>query len=301
MSGQASAQKRKKSGAASVAPTTSRGSAAASEVDVETANTPSAKIATSDGDTKAETAVDAGVPTPVAVLSEDHTRNAWMIGISLGVAGTIGAALLFGPSLAVLVLAGCAAASVIALFWQSLRTLIGEAPLTSADTLAAYSVGAEEEQKRAVLRAMKDLEFERNVGKISEEDYTRLLLRYRSQAKSLLKQIDEKGAAERRKAEKLVADRFQRQGLGPARATVAPVPTPPVDVAVGTAPDVAAEQSSVASGSEAGAIVESDATAEAGAAATTAREAADAARPEADEAVRPEADEAGAPTSEKKS
>jgi hypothetical protein len=151
--------------------------------------------------------------TTQGALSDEQTRLAWIIGLSLGTLGTVLAGLLLGPPIAVLVLAGTAAASVIALFWQSLRTLIGEAPLSAADTFAAFSTGTEQEQKRAVLRAMKDLEYERNVGKISEEDFKRLILRYRTEAKSLLRRIDERSAGDRAKAEKLVETRLRAAGL----------------------------------------------------------------------------------------
>lgn len=151
--------------------------------------------------------------TTQGALTDEQTRTAWIIGLSLGTAGTALAGLLFGPPIAVLVLAGTAAASVIALFWQSLRTLIGEAPLSAADTFAAFSSGTEEEQKRAVLRGMKDLEYERNVGKISEEDFKRLILRYRTEAKSLLRQIDKRNEGDRAKAETLVLERLRAAGL----------------------------------------------------------------------------------------
>src|SRR5689334_4016093 len=96
---------------------------------------------------------------------------------------------------AILIAAAGALIAVIAVFWSSLRTLLGETPLSGAD---AYVFGApprvEEEQKRAVLRALKDIEFERNVGKISEEDYRQLVAKYRGEAKRLLQAIDEKSA-----------------------------------------------------------------------------------------------------------
>ncbi len=80
-----------------------------------------------------------------------------------------------GPASAILVLAGGALIGVIAIFWASVRTLLGETPLSGADAYALAAPRAEEERKRAVLRALKDLEFERSVGKISEEDYEGLV------------------------------------------------------------------------------------------------------------------------------
>jgi len=115
---------------------------------------------------------------------------------------------------ALLVAAAGALIAVIAVFWSSLRTLLGETPLSGAD---AYVLGApprvEEEQKRSVLRALKDIEFERSVGKISEADYQELKNKYRTEAKRLLQEIDEKSAAGRERAEVLVQKKLRQAGL----------------------------------------------------------------------------------------
>ena len=138
--------------------------------------------------------------------------------LKLGIpAGTLACALaagyLRGAPAVVLVLAGGALIAVIAVFWASIRTLVGETPLSGADAYALGAPRAEEEQKRAVLRALKDLEFERSVGKISEEDYQALVAKYRAEAKRLLRAIDEDAQAEREKAEALVFARLRKEGL----------------------------------------------------------------------------------------
>lgn len=46
-------------------------------------------------------------------------------------------------------------------------------------------------EKQAVLRHIKDLQFERDVGKISEQDYTRLNAQFRKRARALIHDIDE--------------------------------------------------------------------------------------------------------------
>jgi hypothetical protein len=117
-------------------------------------------------------------------------------------------------STAILVLAAGALVGVIAMFWSSLRALLGETPLSGAD---AYAFGAppraEEEQKRAVVRALKDLEFERSVGKISDDDYNVLVAKYRAEAKRLLQLLDEDAVPRREKAEALVLRRLRQEGL----------------------------------------------------------------------------------------
>ena len=131
--------------------------------------------------------------------------------LTVGIA--LAAGFVQGPASAILVLAGGALIGVIAIFWASVRTLLGETPLSGADAYALAAPRSEEEQKRAVLRALKDLEFERSVGKISEEDYAELVARYRGEAKRLLRLLDEAAQPRRDRVEALVAKRLRREGL----------------------------------------------------------------------------------------
>ena len=116
----------------------------------------------------------------------------------------------FGVELSLLVIAGGVLAGVIALLWASVQSLTGESPLTLEEALTLGAPSAEEEQKRAVLRALKDLEFERSVGKISEEDYADLSARYRAEAKRLMQLLDEGAQADRERAEKALQERLAK-------------------------------------------------------------------------------------------
>ena len=49
---------------------------------------------------------------------------------------------------------------------------------------------AAEEQKRAVLRTLKDLEYELSVGKISKEDFEVTSAHFRAEAKRLIAEAD---------------------------------------------------------------------------------------------------------------
>jgi len=146
---------------------------------------------------------------------EEKIADAMKFGLPIVTAAlAILAGALIDASTAVLILAAGLLVTVIAMFWASLRTLLGETPLSGAD---AYAIGAppraEEEQKRAVLRALKDLEFEKSVGKISEEDYKALVLQYRAEAKRLLQLLDEDAAPSRERAEALVQRRLKQLGM----------------------------------------------------------------------------------------
>ncbi len=134
-----------------------------------------------------------------------------------------------GTPLAVLVLAAGALTAVIGLFWQSVRTLVGETSLSGADAFALGTPHVEEERKRAVLRALKDLEFERSVGKISEEDYRELVAHYRLEAKRLLRTLDAAAQPRRDRVVGLVEARLRAAGLAGGleeARTVASEPAP---------------------------------------------------------------------------
>ncbi|HRI64924.1 MAG TPA: zinc ribbon domain-containing protein [Polyangium sp.] len=140
---------------------------------------------------------------------------------------------------ALLVAAAGALIAVIAVFWSSLRTLLGETPLTGADVYVLSAPShMEEEQKRAVLRALKDIEFERSVGKISDEDYQQLKAKYRDEAKRLIQSIDERSAEGRKRAEVLLQKKLRQVGLVEGGSTK-PVDDEADETNATTAPDEA--------------------------------------------------------------
>jgi hypothetical protein len=67
----------------------------------------------------------------------------------------------------------------------------------------------EEERKQSVLRMLKDLEYERAVGKIAEADFQELSAKYRAEAKALLSSLDADLAPARERAEALVQKRLR--------------------------------------------------------------------------------------------
>jgi hypothetical protein len=134
-----------------------------------------------------------------------------------------------GLGVGLLVLAAMALVGSILLVWGSIQTLAGETQLGLEEALSLAAPRAEEEQKRAVLRALKDLEYERSVGKINEEDYRELSARYREQAKQLLRELDLELAPNRARVLRQVEKRLAKEGLPvtePAdyRRPVAPEP-----------------------------------------------------------------------------
>jgi hypothetical protein len=136
-----------------------------------------------------------------------------LLGIGAFVLASLALGGVQGPRAALLLLAAGALALTVWLFWSSLRALLGETPLGAADAYALAVPRAEEEQKRAVLRAIKDLEFERSVGKINEEDFLALTSKYRAEAKRLLQLLDEQTAESRARAQSRIEERLAQEGL----------------------------------------------------------------------------------------
>jgi ribosomal protein L40E len=138
-------------------------------------------------------------------------RALWWALPLLSIASAAIVGLWFGFGTSLLVLAGGVLLGVIAILWASVRTLAGDAPLTLEEALALGAPSAAEEQKRAVLQALKDLEYERSVGKVADADYEELLQRYRTEAKRLLRAVDEDLAPLRAKASAYVAAQLGRR------------------------------------------------------------------------------------------
>jgi hypothetical protein len=115
---------------------------------------------------------------------------------------------IFGLGLGLLTFAGGVLGASIWLVWSSLQGLGGDVPLTLDEALSLGAPSAEEEQKRSVLRALKDLEYERAVGKINEDDYAHLAQHYRDEAKRLLRAVDKDLGPERERAERILAERL---------------------------------------------------------------------------------------------
>src|SRR6186713_1637958 len=126
---------------------------------------------------------------PLGILSTPATLRRAAPLVALLAAITAGT--LYGVQLAVLTLAAAALLLVIWLLWSSVQALAGESELTFEEAFSLGARSAEEEQKRAVLRALKDLEYERSVGKISEYDYHEYSARYRAEAKRLMQGLEE--------------------------------------------------------------------------------------------------------------
>lgn len=99
-----------------------------------------------------------------------------------------------------LFLAALALLGAIFFVWSSLEIGREKKKMSFEEALSFAMPTLAEEQKVAILRALKDLEYEREVGKISEEDYRAVLEDYRARAKTSIALADESLAVGREKA-----------------------------------------------------------------------------------------------------
>lgn len=111
--------------------------------------------------------------------------------------------------------------------WNSLRVVLGAAggAVEGAHSLASAELpdrAALLDEKKSLLRAIKDLEYEHAVGKIGEEDFQRLDQAYRLRAKEVLALLDADLAPYRAKAEALLASAVAASKAEPAEASEAP-------------------------------------------------------------------------------
>jgi hypothetical protein len=120
--------------------------------------------------------------------------------------GAMGTGFLGGASFVLIFLAAVALSLTISLIWGSLSRLGQGAILGFEDAMELAAPTATEEQKLAVLRALKDLEYELSVGKISKEDFDLASNEYRAQARLLIAVQDESMKSQLKSAEIRVAE-----------------------------------------------------------------------------------------------
>lgn len=102
-------------------------------------------------------------------------------------------------------LSALALLAAISFLWASLRGLFGgEHELYVEQSAAVRSRMELLEEKDAVLRSLKDLEFEREVGKLSDEDFARLDSEFRKRAKRILRALDDDLKQHRERAHELL-------------------------------------------------------------------------------------------------
>lgn len=176
------------------------------------------------------------------LLAPELLAVLWKVVPVLWLLGAIAAGVVSGPPLLFLVLAGGALTLVVTLLWSSVQSLTGSSSLGFEEALSMGAPSKVEEEKRAVLRALKDLDYERGVGKISPEDYAELSAKYRAEAKRLMQSLDEALGPARNEVEKAIEARLQRAGIAAPEAAPA-IPVEPAPAPTTPSPEKEAPES----------------------------------------------------------
>jgi hypothetical protein len=102
------------------------------------------------------------------------------------------------------------AAAVVGLAaWRTFSPLTRDEDAGGPQILGGRTRAALEREKTLVLRSIKDLEFDRAMGKVSEKDFAEMSARLRMRAAGLIRQLDA-GAVYREQIEKEVSKRAGR-------------------------------------------------------------------------------------------
>lgn len=166
--------------------------------------------------TDAASAKDTADPQ-AAGLDEAKLAKALTIGLPLAtvtIAAIVG--MLSGLATAILVLIGGGLLAVIAIFWGSIRVLSGDAPLPpelEALDRAVLGVDALASRRKMLVRALKDLENERALGKLEDADFEQIASTYREELKEVLRRIDATLEPHRAKAEEIARAHLEKAGL----------------------------------------------------------------------------------------
>jgi len=118
-----------------------------------------------------------------------------------------------------------AGAAAIAMY-RTLLPLVGRERTLRAETLGHRARVALEREKALVLRSIKELEFDRAMGKLAASDFDEMSDRLRARAVGLMRQLDASEAVPRERIERELADRLsrdtQRRPTRDARGPAAP-------------------------------------------------------------------------------
>jgi hypothetical protein len=140
------------------------------------------------------------VPVPLLRNVDPHI----LMGLSAVQVAALAGYFLGGTGLAVLAVGAVIMLLAILALWNSVRSLTGDLDVDPRIVEAQNVViSSRSREKERILRALKDLENERDLGKLDEADFKEVSHRYREEAKALLRQMDEDIAPYREKAEAL--------------------------------------------------------------------------------------------------
>jgi hypothetical protein len=104
--------------------------------------------------------------------------------------GALGAQLTFGPPMVVLGLGGMTLVLAAFALYRVVDPLLGTRTERAAAPQTPVRIRELERDKQAVLKAIREIEFDYQMRKISEPDYKELVQRYRTRAMRIIRELD---------------------------------------------------------------------------------------------------------------
>ena len=178
-----------------------------------------------------EASTEGRLVTPKADSAKADALQPWQL---FTLAGLIGATVVVflsrGQTPSGIILVSCAVFAAALVGLAVLRTFL---PLTGAlsidrpEMLGGRTRAALERDKALVLRAIKELEFDRGMGKVSDKDFAEMSARLRLRAGRIMRDL-EAGSLYRAQIEREVAQRLAKSGSAPRNPANSAEDTPPV-------------------------------------------------------------------------
>ena len=160
--------------------------------------------------------VETGKDAVAIKLNPVASKNSWLILLAIALLGWLRIFAsydwTFTPSVVFLLLGWAAILLVFVFLWNGIIALVRPGAIDDAFGLARDFRSELEVEKRSVLKAIKEIEFDRESGKMSDADAEEIVRLYRSRAIDILKEIDRLDAGETATA-KDVIDREVRARL----------------------------------------------------------------------------------------
>jgi hypothetical protein len=124
-----------------------------------------------------------------------------------------------GVSAVMLFLTGAALLWSVLWLYRSLAALATDPPAASGTRLGGGARRELERDKRNLLKAIKELEFDHSMGKLSDADFHEIAARYRASAVALMRRLDEGNVTYRALIEREVQRRLGTAAAAPAAPT----------------------------------------------------------------------------------
>jgi len=147
-------------------------------------------------------------------MSSTKTRLIYPAVVVLAAAGVGGTAAWSGGRASVPFLVGATLAMgwVVWLVFRAAQSLAKDAPVVESGAAVTGKRRKElEREKQALLKALKELDFDHQMGKVSDKDFADIGSTYRARAIRVMRQLDDAGRDYEAMIEKEVAERAARE------------------------------------------------------------------------------------------